>query len=450
MPIPNVATLYQKIRKGSEGGHEFSRLVSALLSAEYGSKGERLQLFSDASGDYNGLDAVIFGDEPFPEILIGFQYKFFPQNLSYDNKAKIKSSLEAARKSNQFMKHWILVTPEDFLKNDLEWFEKLKEKIPQSVSCDAEHCGVTPFTFDIVHWGHTKIVELCLKHEHIGRRYYAELFQDEICSNYAVEVLFDDGSDTLAFHPNFNRVTKIFRPQTEEEKLEEIIHFEAAFNSVIKKSASTNLTSLFKNLMHFFKKDKLLKEKRKIEILINGEKLTPKFPRKKPILNAAIAPFPYLDKYDAIQRCWFRIKIKNFGKKALENYKILLNFEGNFVNSGTEEPTISELINKTYPTHTNVYKNKGVLQPENPILVQGDLFICSKIFIEPVKECNSTIKIHWKLLAKDFSESGNLVINALPDYEDLEEVFYIQPDKTPYQEIEYLNIVKRGILKPRL
>jgi hypothetical protein len=30
MPIPNVSTLYQRINKGSEGGHEFARFMKFI------------------------------------------------------------------------------------------------------------------------------------------------------------------------------------------------------------------------------------------------------------------------------------------------------------------------------------------------------------------------------------------------------------------------------------
>ena len=35
MPIPNSATLYQKIGKGAEGGHEFARFIKLLLISGY-------------------------------------------------------------------------------------------------------------------------------------------------------------------------------------------------------------------------------------------------------------------------------------------------------------------------------------------------------------------------------------------------------------------------------
>jgi hypothetical protein len=34
MPLPKVSTLYQRIKKASEGGHEFARIMNQLLTAD--------------------------------------------------------------------------------------------------------------------------------------------------------------------------------------------------------------------------------------------------------------------------------------------------------------------------------------------------------------------------------------------------------------------------------
>ena len=82
MPIPNVSTLYQRIHKGAEGGHEFARFIKLLLSNDYGNQGLKFISESDASGDYKKLDAYIPGDTLFPENITGFQFKFFGSNLN--------------------------------------------------------------------------------------------------------------------------------------------------------------------------------------------------------------------------------------------------------------------------------------------------------------------------------------------------------------------------------
>ena len=71
MSIPNISSLYQRINKGSEGGNEFARLMNYLLIAEAKEEGAKTEPYSDASGDYKGLDA-------FTELDLyqeGFQFK---------------------------------------------------------------------------------------------------------------------------------------------------------------------------------------------------------------------------------------------------------------------------------------------------------------------------------------------------------------------------------------
>jgi|GEM_PF-2677662 len=175
MPIPNVSTLYQKIAKGSEGGHEFARFIKLLLNAECSAQNKRLIAESDASGDHRKLDAYILGSEPHPELLEGFQFKFYPGSLTSKQRQEIEFSLDTALIVNQGMTEFIVVTPEDWQKNDQEWFDKLKQGYEKHTT--VEHAGsFIRFKFKLTHWGHTKIVELALKHDHIGQHYFPELY----------------------------------------------------------------------------------------------------------------------------------------------------------------------------------------------------------------------------------------------------------------------------------
>lgn len=77
MPIHNVATLYQQIGSGAEGGHEFARFVRLLLLAEFNKLGSQFISESDASGDFRKTDGFIVGDNDFPNCITAFQYKFY-------------------------------------------------------------------------------------------------------------------------------------------------------------------------------------------------------------------------------------------------------------------------------------------------------------------------------------------------------------------------------------
>ncbi|MEM1123169.1 MAG: hypothetical protein AAGJ18_22195, partial [Bacteroidota bacterium] len=78
MPIPNTSTLIQRIKKGSEGGNELSRLMNLVLTAEYKECNIDFFAFSDSQGDYKGVDSFTKYTKA---IFSGFQYKFFPSPL---------------------------------------------------------------------------------------------------------------------------------------------------------------------------------------------------------------------------------------------------------------------------------------------------------------------------------------------------------------------------------
>ena len=175
MPIPNVANLYQRIHKGAEGGNEFARFIKLLLTAEYENKGEKFIAASDASGDYKKVDAYLPGDEDFPSFVSGFQFKFVPSTLNASQKQAIIKSIEEAIEENEFIQEFILVTPEDFLKEQQAWYDGLKEKYETVYWADSNGLS-RKGGLKLINWGHTKIVELALKHDHIGIHYFPELF----------------------------------------------------------------------------------------------------------------------------------------------------------------------------------------------------------------------------------------------------------------------------------
>lgn len=175
MPIPNISTLFQRVNSGSEGGNEFARYIKLLLSADYESKGEKFISESDASGDYKKVDAYIPGDVDFPLNIIAFQFKFFPCSLSSNQKIEIGNSIEKAIEENPLIQEFILITPEDFRKEQQEWFDDLRKRHEKKYQLTSN--GLTRICyFRLTHWGHSKIIEMSLKHDYIGCHYFPELF----------------------------------------------------------------------------------------------------------------------------------------------------------------------------------------------------------------------------------------------------------------------------------
>lgn len=166
MSIPNVSTLFQRLRRGAEGGLEFARIIDQLLVADGQENGYPFQAFDDARGDAFGVDA--FAKEGFrhSDQHVGYQYKFYGSPLSESARASIKRSLKKASVQFPTLGTWILVTPEDLTKPDIEWFHSLGD----SFEWVSNHVPM------MLHWGHKRVLDLMLRYPHIGKQYYPELF----------------------------------------------------------------------------------------------------------------------------------------------------------------------------------------------------------------------------------------------------------------------------------
>lgn len=175
MPIPNLSTLYQRIHSGSEGGNEFARFIRLLLQADFASLGVNFISESDASGDFKKVDAYVPGKKEFKNCIVGFQFKFYPYKLSSGQKSEIIKSIEDALEENELIQDFILVTPEDWQKEQLAWFDGLKKRFETVYWASNEDISMKCH-FRLAHWGHSKIIELALKHDHIGQHYFPELF----------------------------------------------------------------------------------------------------------------------------------------------------------------------------------------------------------------------------------------------------------------------------------
>lgn len=179
MPIPNISTLYQRIKKGAEGGHEFARFMKLLLGTDYSNRGIHFISESDATGDFKKLDAYFINQKWSTKLLTGFQFKFYPETLNKQQRYEIIKSIEAALAENNLLEQYILITPEDWHKEDQDWFDKLRQKYERPIVIECLE-GTLRSNFNLLHWGHSKIIELSLKHEHIGRLYFKELYPLEV------------------------------------------------------------------------------------------------------------------------------------------------------------------------------------------------------------------------------------------------------------------------------
>jgi energy-coupling factor transporter ATP-binding protein EcfA2 len=172
--LPETRTLSQILPKGTEGGKEFARIVDLLLFHEARRKGRTINLFSDVSGDYRGLDSFGASSDGLRRNgTEGYQYKFFPSPLSAKHRAEIKASLKKAAEHQKKLnlKKWILVTPENFTETvqrkdlgDVSWFQGLKDELQ--------------LEFEIESWGHRQLQGLFLETPSLCLFYYPELLPE--------------------------------------------------------------------------------------------------------------------------------------------------------------------------------------------------------------------------------------------------------------------------------
>jgi len=117
----------------------------------------------------------------------------------------------------------------------------------------------------------------------------------------------------------------------------------------------------------------------------------------------------------------FSLRVHNTGINPIEEYKLLLEFQGDVENiADTNEKSegivlanISSYIPNTFLWNET---KSGKIVPRNKILVSDDTFISDEIFIK-TKPIETRILIKWKLLSKEYKDEGELIINVQPDIE---------------------------------
>ncbi len=112
--------------------------------------------------------------------------------------------------------------------------------------------------------------------------------------------------------------------------------------------------------------------------------------------------------------------VLNSGMETIEEFKLELTFLGNIQYISNENTRVQlNLPGRGIPENQLFQKElKAVIVPRNKILVPGDSFISNEIFIKsfPRKE---TITIGWKLLSRNFQETGELRIDVSPEIDGL-------------------------------
>lgn len=108
--------------------------------------------------------------------------------------------------------------------------------------------------------------------------------------------------------------------------------------------------------------------------------------------------------------CVFSIRLRNIGNLQLENFKLFLSFNDDCFRTEIVSKQIQFL--DTFKYDKNIRWNKSTTDLEfstsNGILVSNDEIISDKICLRPDIEFPFCLIIPWKLVSKDYTESGIL------------------------------------------
>ncbi|MCE3294632.1 MAG: endonuclease [Crocinitomicaceae bacterium] len=142
-------------------------------------------------------------------------------------------------------------------------------------------------------------------------------------------------------------------------------------------------------------------------------------------------------KYENLSTCVVKLKLLNNSSEVIEDYKIYLQFEGT---SNIERVDKRIQWGDSVKYNTTI-KNELEAQfiPENSILVQNDSIDLDLLCFKPESK-NSKIKINWKVLARNFNQSGQLELLIKPKFKTEIRTKYVEsPENFSSQTIIYNN-----------
>lgn len=149
--------------------------------------------------------------------------------------------------------------------------------------------------------------------------------------------------------------------------------------------------------------------------------------------------------FEWYQNFWFKLSIINTGQSVIQDFKLELDFEGEFIKVGRESPS-HPILAENFSTDIRGYGNTVRslwVKPDERTLVQGDSYTADDIYLKPEigKECE--IAINWRLLARDFEDEGKLTIKVQPRYhKTVNEHYVTSMDELKDETVSY-SLIKR-------
>lgn len=246
--------------------------------------------------------------------------------------------------------------------------------------------------FEILIYCWEDIADLIEMNRHTFNYY---VLQNQFKSNYEIEISFSDSSNEFTLHPKFKKKLKVYKLRpTDLGELSKV---------AVSKS----------NLFH--------------KMILN---------------NPASAN---------INHSWtsFELNFKNTGSMVLEDFKLYISpEENNFRDLHGYSGGVTDKL--FYLQHSNIYvyedeKYAVYRHKDNSPLIQKDgrsftLYILTK-------QENYKMKIAYELLARDFNQEGELILNVEPEYEIEEDVIWVDNEEEVREELYAIeDILKVGSL----
>lgn len=300
-----------------------------------------------------------------------------------------------------------------------------------------EHINTGLFRIQICFWDYfsRKIAE----YENVYNWY---LKNQNFENSKSISVSFENDKSEISFEPEFIKNQVTYRLQTENEKLEEKQQFRKTYENL----KIENKSSFFSKLFNFSNKlsDEVFANHK---ILINGvdinsqEYIESTYPKRKQEFNEV--PRIVSNLIEDKQQFAFRIKIKNDGRSAIDDFKLSFQVEGQFKSLMINPPRISEI--KNYNATTWINDKFGLFEPTKNFIIQKDYSLSKKIILIPNIAEEGKIKIKWSFLARDFNNEGEMTIMIEPKFIERQTTMYVLKEEDCKTEIEFSNKMTEGI-----
>lgn len=233
----------------------------------------------------------------------------------------------------------------------------------------------------------------------------------------SISVLFPNGQNEISCFPKFQKTIKKYRIKKEMDSGDDDLDLSLSFDELLEKyKLDLNISKPgFKKFNDMFAKIDMSKN-------------------------------PLMPKIKWEQYCWLKLQITNTGAAVIEDYKIELEFEGDFIRVGAEKGHF--IYNPKYVNTVREYSNSDdslIILPKNRTLVQADYFTTGNFYIKPKIGEGSVIKMNWKIISRDFTDSGFLTIIIEPKFHQIVTIENIDSTLDEKDEVSYQVIERTGV-----